>query len=450
MSTIAAVRRLRILHAIHIAVGLMAALAASSAFCQRAPDAEDTLPYRLDLELGAEYSDNRARTDPAGPDDIALIPRLVLDIGRSSPNWQARGAGYIEYRDSMSGDYEDELRANLATAIDWYLVPDSVTWTLQDVASVEPINLFAADSPGNLQQTNVLITGPTWRLRPGRAWETLLDARAINSYAEEVDAFNSNRFSASARLLRRLAPNRNGTMGVEYTNVAYRDEPNDLNDYERLDAVARLHSVQARTEIDMAAGYTWIEPDVLKSTSSPLLRFMLVWQVRDRTNLRLAARHELSDSVRQLTTTIDAIDLPMHTAFRLPVGADLFELSEVELGWQQATQRGQWALVPFWRDYDFEFDPELSFREFGATLAGNWQLTPLLFLQAAFEFERRRFDLDRRRDTDYSAAVYIGRQFSPRWSARAGISREQRESSAAGGDSRENIFAVFLTFHAGG
>lgn len=436
--------------ATRLACLMLSTLAVSGAVCQQTPDAGDTLPYRLDLELGAEYSDNRGRADPPGPDDTALIPRLVLDIGRSSPNWQARGAGYIEYRESIGGDFEDELRANLATAIDWYLVPDSLTWTLQDVASVEPINLFAVDTPGNLQQTNVLITGPTWRLRPGQAWETLLDARAINSYAEEIDAFNSDRFSASARLLRRLAPNRNGTIGVEYTNVAYRDEPNDLNDYERIDAVARLHSVQARTEIDMAAGYTWIEPDILESISSPLLRFMLVWQVRDGSSLRLAARHELSDSVRQLTTTIDAIDLPMRTASRLPVGADLFELSEIEFGWRQTTRRGQWSLVPFWRDYDFEFDPELSYREFGATLAGNWLLTPLLFLQTALEFERRRFDLDRRRDTDYSAAVFIGRQFSPRWSARAGITREQRKSSAAGGDSRENIVAVYLTFHAGG
>lgn len=428
----------------------LSTLIASSAACQDSPGAGDELPYRLDLELGAEYSDNRSRSDPPGPSDTALIPRLVLDIGRSSANWQARGAGFIEYRESLGDDFEDEFRANLAADINWYLVPDSLTWTLQDVASVEPINLFAVDAPGNLQQTNVLTTGPTWRLRPGRAWEALLDARAINSYAEEIDAFNSNRFSASARLLRRLAPNRDGSIGLEYTNVAYRDAPNDLNDYERIDAVARLHSVQARTEIDLAAGYTWLEPDVLGSTSSPLLRVMLAWQVGDGSNLRLAGRRELSDSVRQLTTAIDSIDLPVSTTSRLPVGAELFELTEIELSWQQETQRGQWSLTPAWRDYDFEFAPELGYREFGATLAGDWQLTPLLFLRAALEFDRRRFDLDRRRDTDYSAALFIGRQFSPRWSARAGAIREQRESSDAGGDSRENIVAVYLTFHAGG
>jgi hypothetical protein len=374
----------------------------------------------------------------------------VLDIGRQSPNWRARAAGFVEYRESLGDDFEDEFRANLATAIDWFLLPESLTWTLQDVASVEPINLFVADTPDNLQQTNVLTTGPTLRLRHGPAWETLLDARFIHSYADEIDAFNSERLSASARLLRRIAPNRNGSLGVEYSDVGYSDEPNDQNDYERIDAVARLQSTQARTEIDISAGYTWVEPDVLPDKSSPLLRFLLAWQVRSDSELRLTGRHELSDSVRQLTTAIDAIDLPVNTTSRLPVGSELFEIDEVELGWYQTTQRGSWSFRPSWRDYEFEFDPELDYHEIAAALSGTWQLTPLLFLQARLEYERRRFDLDSRRDSDYSAAVFVGRDFTPKWSARFGVIREQRESSTVGGDSRENIAAVYFTYHAGG
>ena len=137
--------------------------------------------FLLDLELAVEYSDNRGRFDPPGPDDTLLIPRVVVDLSRTGRRWQARAEGFAEYRYSVEDTFSDEFRANLAALVDWILVPDSLTWTFRDVASVEPINLFAVDAPENLQQTNVLVTGPAWRIRPGTAWEPLLDARFIHS-----------------------------------------------------------------------------------------------------------------------------------------------------------------------------------------------------------------------------------------------------------------------------
>lgn len=412
------------------------------------PD-DERRPLVLDLELGAEYSDNRGRFNPSGPDDTLLIPRMVLDLSRAGSRWHVKARGFAEYRYSIENEFDDEFRANLATVVDWILVPESLGWTLQNVASVEPINLFVVDAPDNLQQTNVLVTGPTWRLRPGASWEALLDARFVHSYAEETDDFNSERMSAAARLLRRMTPTRSASLGVEFTDVGYREIPVDLNDYERFDAVARLTSTQARTVIDIAAGYTWIEPDHFQSTSSPLLRVAVDWNVVERAGLRFAARHEVSDSVRQLTASIDAIDLPVSHVTRLPVGAALYEIDEATLGWHQEFARGEWSIAPFWRDYEFEFDPGLDYREFGSAFVGSWRISPLVIVQASIGFERRRFDTDRRRDTDHDASLFIIRDFSPRWSGRVGAIRHERDSTVPGEDNRENIVAVFLTFHAG-
>lgn len=410
---------------------------------------EQPRTFALDLELGLEHSDNPGRFDPSGPEETLLIPRLVLNATRSGRFWEARADGFIEYRHSIDNVFDDETRANLITQADWFIVPESLTWKFQDVASVEPIDVTAVDTPDNLQQTNVLITGPAWRIRPGPAWEALLDARFVHSYADEIDDFNSQRLSASARLLRRLAPTRNASLGAEFTDVAFRDSPTDLNDYERVDAFARLTSGQARTEIDLAAGRTWIESDHFRSISSPLLRATLDWRIREQSRLRLSARHELSDSVRQLTTSIDNIDLPVATNTRLPVGAEIFELDEIELGWFQTFERGTWSIVPSWRDYAFERAPDLDYTETGAALVGSWQFTPLTVLLGRFDIERRRFDIDQRRDTDYRGSLFISRRFSPRWSGRIGATRNQRDSTAPGQDSRENIVAVFITFHAG-
>ncbi|MFN2333617.1 MAG: hypothetical protein ABR550_04245, partial [Wenzhouxiangellaceae bacterium] len=362
---------------------------------------EQPRTFALDLELGLEHSDNPGRFDPSGPDETLLIPRLVLDATRSGRLWQASANGFIEYRHSIDNVFDDEVRANLIAQADWMIVPESLTWKFQDVASVEPIDVTAVDTPDNLQQTNVLITGPAWQIRPSEPWEALLDARFIHSASDEIDGFNSQRLSGSARLLRRVAPTRNASLGAEFTDVAFRDSPTDINDYQRVDAFTRLTSVQARTEIDLAAGHTWIEPDHFQSITSPLLRATLDWRIREESRMRLSARHELSDSVRQLRTSIDDIDLPVATNTRLPVGSEIFELDEVELGWFQTFERGTWSIVSSWRDYAFEREPDLDFREIGAAVVGNWRLTPLTALLGRLEIERRRFDADQRRDTDY-------------------------------------------------
>lgn len=405
--------------------------------------------FRIDLELGVEYSDNRGRSNPPGPDDTLLIPRIFLDVGRSGARWAVVAEGFAEHRHSLDNEFEDEWRARLAARLDWKIRPESLDWTLVNVASVEPISLVLADAPDNLQQVNVFATGPNWTIRPGAAWSALIDARFIDSYAEETDAFNSERWTASGRLLRRLAPNRRVSLGLEYGDVRFGNPDFSGVDFERFDAVVRLQSDQARTEVDVAAGYTRIEPETLPELSSVLFRLLLARQVGDAASLRLTASHELSDSVRQLATSIDAPEFPVSYSSRLPIGSALYELTQIELGWTHRTPRLDWSVTPYWREYDFEFDIERDFREVGGRAGFSWRMQPLTSLQVQAELDRRRFNVERRRDSDWYASVFIVRSLAPRWSARVGFSRYERDSSVPGEDSRENIAAVFLTFHAG-
>ncbi len=405
--------------------------------------------FVMTLDLGVEHSDNPGRFSPRGPDDTVLVPRASFDLDRSGEQWRARGSGFAEYRFSTTGDFEDELRANLALRADRSLRPAGLEWTFQNVASVEPVDLLASDSPENRQQTNVFMTGPNWQLRPGAPTRAVIDARYVNSWAEDNDEFDSDRLQFSTRVLRQIAERREAWLGAELAEVRYRDDIAVIEDYRRYDLLAGLSAGTDLFTLDLSGGYTRIDPTPGARLSEPVARLAMAWEPDRTRRVRLLAFHELTDSVRQLSAGIDRLDLPVATVGRLPVNSQIFELSSVELGWDDRVGRVNWSLTPFVRDYGYPLDPAQDFTELGADARAFWRITPSMTLQAGLGSYRRRFDNVERRDTDLRASLFLVRRFNPRWSGRIGGMRYQRDSNIASADSRENIIAVQVTFHGG-
>lgn len=426
-----------------LAVGPRAALA------QDAEPVTEPELYQLDLELGLEHSDNRARTSPPGRGETALVPRVILDLSRSGDRLALRLAGDAEQRLPLSGPFGSEFRANMAGRLNWHLVDESLDWVFENVTSGSPLDLTGEDTPENRQQTNVFSTGPRWILRPAAPWGGLLDARYSHSYAEVTDAFNSERLLLAARALRRFAGDRQLSAGAEFTEVRYRDDEFAAADYQRLDWVGRYHTKREALDLDLAAGRSTIDFDRGERLEGNLVRLRLAWTISDRHMLVTNAGHELSDSVRQLATGIEQLDLPVAGSGRLPIGSEFYELDSLSLGWHYRYSRLNGSLTAARRDYQFAFDPLLDNEERSIDLGLTWRLTPTMALQGEAGVARRDFRDENRRDEDIRASLFLVRRFNPRWSGRVGAIRHERESNIRGGDSRENILAFYLTYHAG-
>lgn len=412
------------------------------------PVAEPEL-YKLDLELGLEHSDNRGRTSPRGASETALVPRVILDLSRSGSRTDLRVAGDAEQRLPINGPFGNEFQANLAGRLNWHLIEESLDWIVENVASGSPLDLAGLDTPENRQQTNVFSTGPRWVLWPAAPWSGLFDARYINSFAEDSDAFNSDRLQLAARALRRLPGNRQLSAGVEVTEVEYRDDEFSTADYQRVDLVGRYSTKRAAFDLDLAAGRTTIDLDRGDELEGNLFRLRLAWTISDRHMLVASAGHELSDSVRQLAAGIEQLDLPVAGGRRLPIGNEFYVLDSLSFGWHFRYGRLDGSLTGARRDYQFELDPLLDNEEQSIGLGLGWRLTPTMALQGEVGLEKRDFRDENRRDEDSRASLFLVRRHNPRWSSRVGVIRHQRESNIIGGDSRENIVALYLTYHAG-
>jgi hypothetical protein len=412
------------------------------------PTAEPEL-YELDLELGLIHGDNRARSSPRGSGETALLPRAIVDLSRSGQHTTLRVAGHAEQRVPLYGSFSTNFQANMAGRLNWHLIDESLDWIVENVTSGSPQDLTGQDTPENRQQTNVFSTGPRWMLRPSAAWGGLFDARYIHSFAEGSDAFNSDRLLLAARAVRRLGGGRQLSAGVEATEVRYRDDEFASADYQRLDLVGRYRTRRADFDLDIAAGRTSIDLDSGQRLEGNLLRLRLIWSTDDRHRLVASAGHELSDSVRQLAADIEQLDLPVAGNRRFRIGNEFYVLDSLSLGWRSRLGLLDTSVTVGWRDYQFELDPLLDIEEHSIDLGLAWRLDPTMTLEGLVGVERRRFRVDDQRDIDARASLFLVRRINPRWSGRVGAMRYQRDSNILGESSRENIVAVYLTYHAG-
>jgi hypothetical protein len=114
-------------------------------------------------------------------------------------------------------------------------LPERLDWVFQDYMSPQQINDLASSSPDNEQQVNLFVTGPTLYARFGAATRGQFDLRYGNSYAEENDDFNGDRYSAAARVLHDLDATSAISGNLEAADVEY-DDSAQTSDYKRYDA----------------------------------------------------------------------------------------------------------------------------------------------------------------------------------------------------------------------
>src|SRR5262249_31526995 len=102
------------------------------------------------LQVGAGHSDNinESATDPVG--ESILIPKTTFTIEEKGADVQATAVGDIEYRDYLGGDFNNELRGQLSSVVNWIISPQRFSFDFEDYAAVAPVNILATNAPNNL------------------------------------------------------------------------------------------------------------------------------------------------------------------------------------------------------------------------------------------------------------------------------------------------------------
>ncbi len=399
------------------------------------------------LQLGAGHSDNinESAIDPIG--ESILIPRTTFTIDEKGADVQATAVGDLEYRDYLGGDFNNELRGQLSSVVNWIISPQRFSFDFEDYAAVAPVNILATNAPNNLQQTNVFTLGPTFSFRIDPTLNFQTDVRFTNSLASQTDDFNSNRGLAAVRAIKLLDPTSQISANVTYEDVHFTDPVfNSDPDYRRGEIFGRYQKKLPGLDLDVSLGYSKLNFSSLPDQSGLLARGSLTYHFDSENSFGVGFARQFSDASQDMAIDPAAmLGSGINTGIVVgttAITSQVFLEHQVNLNYVFQSERLTVRLAPFYNRYEYQAAPELDQTSHGGVIGAAYRLTPLWTLGLdAFEETRNYRDIDRR-DEDIRFDLSLLRQFTPHWSGRLDYFRNERNSTALDEGFRENVFMV--------
>jgi len=401
-----------------------------------------------DVGVSVLHSDNIALTDINKLDETVVSPQLRFDIVQTGSTLNLNAHGELQYLDYRDNSFDDGFRGAFSGQGLWTMIPERLDWTFDDYLSRQPIDTLTSFSPGNEQQTNLFVTGPTLYVRMGQATRSQFDLRYSNSYAEDNDAFNSDRYNFAARVLRDLSTTQTIGVNVEATQIEY-----DIDalgaDYKRYDGYLSYTSKFRSLDLSVDLGYSRLDFNDRPNSDDwlPLARANLSWNVSPRSTLDAAMSYEITDAAENLAfidagdPTLDDLGNPT-----VPVTPEVFKQRRLELGYQFTGERLGFEVRPFYQRINYLSSLAQDEESHGGFAQLSYQVRPRMTLSLVAAQEDRKFSDPGRRDRDLTVNVALENRFTRNWSARFELQRRQRNSSETGQDYDENAAIVSFSY----
>lgn len=386
--------------------------------------------YRL--ELGLEHSDNVNLSETAPISETTLIPRVEFTLTEAGSRVQADVEGSLEYLHYFGGTFANETRAELDAAVNWWLLPERLSWNVANSLGVEPVNVRSPDSPDNLQRANVFSTGPTLHLTHSSATSSQIEMRYVDTYAEVTSAFDSTRVSGAYRLLHETSPTNRFSLNFETQDT---DFENDIEamDYKHHAAYFGYSRTFRELLVDLALGYTRIDFDNGEDASGPLTRFSLEWAVTPTNRLRASAAWQYSDAATRMTqgAVLPEIGVGEVRFERGNITPDIYEETFASASHIYESERITMETGVHAGEYRYEQASANSFDrdERGGTFSIGYRLRPLLTAGFQLGLGRTEYVGSDAYDRHRWYGLFLEHRMSRHWSWRADLARNEREAS---------------------
>lgn len=413
-----------------------------------------TAPFHADaaridyvVDLGIERNDNvlMSSTDPENSD--AIRSGFGFAVAEETSTVQAHLGGRVEYWDYVDGPQSDAFEASLSGRLNWFIVPETLSFTVEDSLEMRPIDRFLPDTADNRQRVNVLSLGPNLIFNMGPAVRGRFELRGIDSRAEETDDLESQRLSTALHLTRELGQTSNVSLVLRGQDV---DFEHDLlaRDHRRYSGYVRYEKQLNRLGFALDAGYGLVDFDDGTSASNPLFRGRLDWEISARNSLSISAAHQLTDSADSALagiTLVTGVPERLSTA-SVGVNASIYEEDRGDLSWAYRHERVAFTLGPYYERIDYLDATAADETRRGVVLVFSYRLAPSWDLRTFANAARSDFPEIGMRTEDLRAGVGISKTWSRHWSSSLDYLHYRRETDGAIGDSRQNTWYLSASY----
>lgn len=256
-----------------------------------------TLSYGADVGLGETDNVNLAPSDKISQTIATTDVDFALQQQTRLLDLNLKG-DFTDY-DYLEHAYGNEFIGRFDGTGKVALVPDRLTWVLQDDFGQAQLDPYTPVTPNNLENLNYVSTGPDVSLHLGGTG--FMNASARVAQAEyEISPFNSNRLLGSLAGGVHLSPNSSVSLNVDSERVLFNNTVVNT-DFDLSSAYVRYEAHGARTDLTANLGATEIDQGGA-TTTGPLAQLSLTRTLTPAAKLTFSGGRQLTDPASSFST----------------------------------------------------------------------------------------------------------------------------------------------------
>jgi hypothetical protein len=257
-----------------------------------------TASFGVAVGVGETSNVTFAPSDPQSQ----TISTAELDFGlrRMGPALDLDATGDVEYLDYLQNAYGGQFLGRFDGLAALSLWSDRLKWIVQEDFGQTPLDGFTPVTPDNIENVNVLTTGPDLTLRPATDTFVRFGARyALSDY--ETSPFDDYRLTGIAGIGQQLSAGSSVSLNADVQEVRFNNTVVNT-DFDRQRLYAGYDVQGARTELAVYAGVARVD-ELEQWTSTPIAQLELTRRLSAMATVKLTAGREytdLADSFRDL------------------------------------------------------------------------------------------------------------------------------------------------------
>ena len=302
----------------------------------------ETFTYGIDAGLGETDNVTLAHTDKLS--QTMAVTDADFDYLEQSPRLNVDAKGDFTYIDYLQNAYSHELLGRFDGDAKLALIPQRLTWVLQDDFGKMAIDPFTPVTPTNLQNINYISTGPDLALRFGGLTFLNLSAR-VSRVQYESSPFSSNQAHASVAWGWQLSALSSVSLIGDTERFLFENTAVNT-DFDRSNVFVRYELEGARTMLSTDLGVTTVEADG-KSTQGGLAKASLSRRLSKSARLTLEFGRELTDGTSAFSGLQSGALGVIATAPAAGTSQN-YTTDYASLGWQYERNRTTVALSGRW------------------------------------------------------------------------------------------------------
>jgi hypothetical protein len=366
-------------------------IAIVSVLALASPAAAETLLYGVDA--GFAESDNVTMSTTGKVSQTMAVADADFDIKQQSRRLDVDAKGNFSYIDYLQNAYGSQLIGRFDGLAHVALVPEHLTWALQDNFGQVGLDPYTPMIPNNIENVNYLSTGPDLALRFSGTNFVNFSARVARvQYA--VSPYNSDRFLGRLAWGLQLSAHSSVSLNADTERVLFENTVVN-SDFERTNGFVRYEVQGARTDFAADLGATTISQSGV-ATSGPLARIELSRKISATATLRASAGRDLTDASTSFSGLQGGAIGLVGTA-PAAVSANNYTRTYATVGWEYKHNRTTLALSARWEKDGYASQPLLDVTYGGAEFKLERKLTRAFSVEVLGRFFK----------TDYAHTVIL-------------------------------------------